>query len=195
MRSKILKVKIYSAFLFTLLSVSATAEKLQILDQHQQPVANALVSISKPVSIFMPKIPAIVEHDAQHFTPKIQVISKGQSIRFIHNDHDNHQLLITDSTQSYHAQLTEDQKPPTLIFKQPGIVTLTCQEHSEAVGYVYVSYQESAMVSDQDGFVDMRFSGNSINVWHEKMTPRSMSLVNVELKNSESFRTAQIFIE
>ncbi len=192
------KVKITRllAVVLSLFSFATWAEKIQLVDQHAQPVADALVSIDKPVTVFMPKVPAILTHQQQIFSPTIQVISKGQAVRFIQSDELTHYIQVIESSHTLSVHLEPNKAPPLLFFQQPGIVRVRCLKHSDAKGYIYVSEQESAAITNLEGLVDIRFTGELIKVWHPNMLKAGNTPKKVKLSaNANNISTAQIQIE
>ncbi|MGS2720523.1 hypothetical protein [Paraglaciecola aestuariivivens] len=183
--------KAFLATLVYLLSVDAWPKPIQVVDQHGQAVANALVVVEIAAKLFMPKIPAIITHTRQEFYPVIQVIDKGQALRVNLEDTQTHEQQITHNSSEVRHSVSPTDSAPLLRLNHSGLHTVECLQHAQTKGYIYVTAQESAAITDLNGMVDIRFAGQQIKLWHAKLEqelnePQLVSLTTDKLGNYQA---------
>ncbi|MGM0633434.1 MAG: methylamine utilization protein [Pseudomonadota bacterium] len=155
-----------------LLSVHAahTAElKLGLIDQHGDPVANAVVEVrDQPVRTVYGNM-AMIDQIDRRFVPMVIAVHPGQWVEFPNSDNVRHHVYSFSPIRQFSTRLYANEPVDPIQFNRPGIATLGCNIHDSMVAYVYVSEWQHVAVSDEQG--QLRLSGlpdapETLHVWH-----------------------------
>lgn len=141
---------------------------LQILDQDQQPVADAVVLVASK-SMATPTQNAIIDQMDSAFVPRVAVIQKGQSVRFPNSDDIRHHVYSFSEPKSFEIKLYKGSDIAPVEFDQPGLVILGCNIHDDMIGYILVADNQFAVKTNEKGWVTLPVeAGEEVTIWSER---------------------------
>jgi high-affinity iron transporter len=125
---------------------------------------------------------ALVNQRGLQFTPRVQAIALGQTVRFTNEDGETHNVHVVSSgvgfnqfNQSMGPRQYQDFTP-----ERPGVMILVCDVHSHMRGYVIVSPTPWFQVCSREGrfrLQDVPDGRYMLNVWHEMGEPLRKEIV------------------
>jgi plastocyanin len=172
--------RIHLALACLAFSAWAAAASLQVsvVDQHGQPLPDAVVTLRGASD---PGVPAparaVMDQRQQEFMPHVLAVRAGTSISFPNSDNIRHQVYSFSAPKRFELRLYEGTPGAPLLFDKPGVVVLGCNIHDWMLGYIYVSDDPWFAVSDAKGqlSLDGLPAGHyRMSLWH----PRGEGLLN-----------------
>ncbi len=153
-----------------LMSFWAMAEtKITVIDHLGQPVSNAVVSINTEQSSQPDTTLAVMDQIDFSFVPRVLVIQKGQSVLFPNSDDIRHSVYSFSEAKAFELKLYKGNQTKPLLFDKEGLVVLGCNIHDDMIGYIYVTDDEIARVTNDEGKVTLPLDGlANISIWHER---------------------------
>jgi high-affinity iron transporter len=125
-----------------------------------------------PASSGNPEV-ALVNQRGLQFTPRVQAISMGQTVRFTNLDGETHNVHVVSPGFAFNQSMTpgrfQDFTPG-----RPGVMVLACDVHLHMRGYVVVSPTPWFQVCSPQGqfrLKDVPDGRYVLNVWHEMGEP------------------------
>ncbi len=122
---------------------------------------------------------ALVNQRGLQFTPRVQAIALGQTVRFTNQDGETHNVHAVsrgfDFNQSMAPGRAADYTP-----ERPGAMVLVCDVHLHMRAYVVVSPSPWVQVCSADGrfrLEDVPDGRYELNVWHEMGEPLRKEIV------------------
>lgn len=152
------------------------AEKFKIVDQNGVPVSNAvliasanpLTSLDETAQNALPT--AIMDQVDKQFSPHVLVVQKGQAVGFPNSDDIRHHVYSFSTPNNFEIKLYSQTANEPVRFGSAGIVVLGCNIHDSMKGYIFVTDTEHAMVSDENGHVNMTAqNASSYAIWHSRL--------------------------
>ncbi|BFM47944.1 methylamine utilization protein [Marinomonas sp. THO17] len=141
---------------------------LQILDQDQQPVADAVVLVASK-QVDTPQQNAIIDQIDSAFVPRVAVIQKGQSIGFPNSDDIRHHVYSFSAPKSFEIKLYKGSDIAPIEFDKAGLVILGCNIHDDMIGYILVADNQFAVKSNKKGWVTLPVeAGDEITIWSDR---------------------------
>jgi len=120
---------------------AASDVSFKITDAKGQPVADAVVSLvplDAPATVG-PSANAIeVAQQGQEFLPLVTPVRVGTAVTFPNRDTVQHHVYSLSKPKKFDLPLYNPGKAETLVFDQPGIVTIGCNIHDWMLAYVVV---------------------------------------------------------
>jgi high-affinity iron transporter len=116
---------------------------------------------------------ALVNQRGLQFTPRVQAIAMGQTVRFTNQDGETHNVHVVSSGFAFNQSMApghyQDFTP-----ERPGVMVLVCDVHSHMRGYVVVSPTPWVQVCSPQGRFRLENVPDGhyvLNVWHEMGEP------------------------
>ena len=116
---------------------------------------------------------ALVNQRGLQFTPRVQAIALGQTVRFTNQDGETHNVHVVSPGFAFNQSMTpgryQDFTP-----ERPGVMILACDVHLHMRGYVVVSPTPWFQVCSREGrfrLEDVPDGRYVLNVWHEMGEP------------------------
>ncbi|WP_189378277.1 methylamine utilization protein [Thalassotalea profundi] len=172
-----------SVIIFTLAPFTVAnaigASRIKIVDQHQKPLANAIVELyfnnsrepdtnhTKTESVY------IMDQINKSFVPSVLIVPKGSLVSFPNSDDLRHHVYSFSAAKTFELKLYAGKPKSPLQFSDEGIVVLGCNIHDAMVGYIYVSENKNNYKTDNNGIITIDQTLNSIErlqVWHPNAT-------------------------
>lgn len=148
-----------------LLSSSAWSQWLMVVDQHDYPVANAIVTFAGiPAPIDVSQL-AVVDQVDQQFAPQQLIIAPGQQVAFPNSDNIRHHVYSFSTPKVFEIRLYADTPEAPILFDQAGVVVLGCNIHDNMIGHLYIS-SELSVVTDEEGRVALPDGAGDLHIWH-----------------------------
>jgi plastocyanin len=164
-------------------SVQSSNLRIQVTDEHKQPLADAVVELfaSQP----MPHQAAALSNIAQEnltFVPFISAIVAGSSIEFPNRDKTRHHVYSFSDAKSFEIQLYANKPEAPILFDKAGIVSIGCNIHDYMQAYVYVGSSPLLGVTNDQGeitFYNLTNDTYQVKLWHpwQKNDHDSLNLV------------------
>lgn len=140
---------------------------LTIVDQHDDPVAHAIVTFSGIPSDIDVNALAVVDQIDQQFSPQQLIIAPGQQVSFPNGDNIRHHVYSFSTPKVFEIRLYADTPEAPILFDQAGVVVLGCNIHDNMIGHLYIS-SELSVVSDALGRVQIPQGATDVYVWHTR---------------------------
>jgi high-affinity iron transporter len=122
---------------------------------------------------------ALVNQRGLQFTPRVQAIAPGQTVRFTNEDGETHNVHVVSPGFAFNQSMTpgrhQDFTP-----EHPGVMVLACDVHLHMRGYVIVSPTPWVQVCSGQGrfrLEDVPDGRYMLNVWHEMGEPLRKEIV------------------
>lgn len=126
--------------------------------------------------------PAVVDQRDKRFDPFVTIVRPGSLVRFPNSDDTRHHVYSFSEAKTFELKLYEANDAPPVRFDRPGLVTLGCNIHDNMKGYVLVTGDPLATVTDGNGvaIVDgdrLTREQPTLRLWHPLAeAPRELSL-------------------
>lgn len=169
------------------LPFQASAITLTIIDQHQQPVSNAVIEILNSTDIKgSPTNIAVIDQINKAFVPEQIIIQQGQSVDFPNSDNIRHHVYSFSEPKTFELKLYADKPEKEIVFDKPGVVVVGCNIHDSMIGYIYVAQHQFFTSSDM-GEVQITTTEYSpqISIWHPYAADGAESRQTFELNQLE----------
>ncbi|MGP0069898.1 MAG: FTR1 family protein [Isosphaeraceae bacterium] len=121
----------------------------------------------------------LVNQQGLQFTPRVQAIALGQSVRFGNKDSETHNVHVVTPGFSFNQSMTPGNSAD-FTPDRPGVVHLACDVHSHMRGFVVVSPTPWVRVCSRLGrfrLEDVPDGRYILNVWHEMGEPLRQEIV------------------
>lgn len=165
-----------TALLCSLMAGAALAGTLdiQVLDEHDKPLANAVVFVDSPQAKRMLK-PLTGMQMAQKelsFQPSLLVVTTGTAVSFPNMDSVRHHVYSFSSPKRFELKLYVGTPLAPVVFDQAGAVVLGCNIHDQMIGYILVVDTPFHGITNADGQVSLRdipAGTGTLRVWHSRL--------------------------
>lgn len=176
------------SFMFVpfVLASGASQTTVQIVDQNQKPLPNAVVEFfskenkakgddnnNSNASDSQTKPIYIMDQINKSFVPYVLVVPKNSLVSFPNSDDLRHHVYSFSAAKTFELKLYAGKPKSPLLFSDEGIVVLGCNIHDSMVGYIYVSDEKSVYKSDENGQIIIDTALNQIDkiqIWHPNAT-------------------------
>ena len=137
-----------------------------------------LVDVNEPV---IPQHKAI-DQKSLTFVPKVTTIPVGSTVDFTNNDRVYHNVNSTSESKKFSLDTYDPGVPKPITFNKPGVVHLLCKVHPEMSGWVVVTENQYAAVTEHDGkFTISNVPAGTYHIatWNEKLKVKGQTTVTV----------------
>jgi len=168
-------------------TVLAVELSIHVIDQHGEPVSNAVVEIPVTPVVSAPDEVAIIDQIDKRFTPMVIAIQQGQQVNFPNNDNIRHHVYSFSDIKQFSTELYEGIPGDPILFDQSGVAVLGCNIHDSMVGYIFVSEWQQVAVSDNEGVLKFELEQipATVSVWHPwSSNPQNPQEINTTMVDS-----------
>ena len=128
--------------------------------------------------------PKQVTVDQRNFTfiPKVTAISAGSTVVFTNHDNIYHNINSKSPAKLFSIDTYDPGTPHPVTFEKSGEVQLLCKVHPEMSGWVIVTDNQYAAVTEHDGkfsISDIPEGTYEIAIWSEKLKLQNKTTVTV----------------
>ena len=137
-----------------------------------------LVDVNEPV---IPQHKTI-DQKSLTFVPKVTTIPVGSTVDFTNNDRVYHNVNSTSESKKFSLDTYDPGVPKPITFNKPGVVHLLCKVHPEMSGWVVVTENQYAAVTEHDGkFTISNVPAGTYHIatWNEKLKVKGQTTVTV----------------
>jgi plastocyanin len=183
-------------------AVSAATLEVAVVDQHGQPVTDAVVTAVPATpdgAGVAPRAPGTKTIDQKNLTflPYVQIFRPEDSVVFRNSDTTRHHVYSFSSVRAFEFVLAPGETSAPQRLDQSGVVAVGCNIHDSMVAYLYVSSAPWAQLSDAQGHAKLRdlpAGRYEIRVWQPRLRPGRPDLVRrvVDLRDPGSQLTFQL---
>ncbi|MCX6179740.1 MAG: carboxypeptidase regulatory-like domain-containing protein [Chlorobiales bacterium] len=117
------------------------------------------------------------------FIPKVTTIPVGSTVDITNNDKVYHNVNSTSPSKKFNIDTYDPGTPKPITFDRPGVVHLLCKTHSEMGGWVIITNNQYAAVTEHDGkfsIPDVPAGTYEIATWSEKLKQTGRTTVTID---------------
>lgn len=164
------KIILLCVIAFFSLSHLAFAKTVYVIDQHGQPLADAVIEVpvNEPL-VADSSTPLIMDQADKAFAPIVLLAPKNSLVSFPNSDDIRHHVYSFSAAKSFELKLYAARPKQPIKFEKSGVVVLGCNIHDSMVGYIYVHENAYIAKSDSQGKIEMdnlAISAESFFLWH-----------------------------
>lgn len=123
-----------------------------------------------------------IDQQSLTFIPKVTTIPVGSTIDFTNNDKVYHNVNSTSASNKFSLDTYDPGTPKPIIFEKEGVVQILCKVHPEMSGWVIVTKNKYATVTEHDGkftIANVPAGTYEIAAWSEKLKQQHKKTVTV----------------
>jgi len=184
--------------ILTLVAVLAAAAvpgatvNVSLVDAKGAPVADAVVSLTVAGAATPPAAGPAVEivQKNQTFIPYVTAISVGTAVVFPNEDNVQHHIYSLSKAKRFEKPLYAPGSRESVIFDQPGVVTIGCNIHDWMVAYIVVLPTPYFAKTGADGRVALAGlppGSFRLEVWHPLLPAPQDRTLTLAADATESF--------
>lgn len=157
-------------------AVAAAAPSLSVTlhDAKGAPVADAVVSVVPTDGAAMPAAPERryeISQQGQQFSPYVTAVPVGATVTFPNRDSVQHHVYSLSRPKKFELPLYDPGRSESLVFDQPGVVTLGCNIHDWMLAYLVVVPTPWFAQTAADGVALIAAPAGAyrLEVWHPRL--------------------------
>lgn len=183
-----------SALVPPLAAAGSGSVRVEIKDPKGAPVADAvayLAPLDAPVTVSPPAAPVAVLQQGEEFRPYVTVVVTGTRVNFPNRDKVQHHVYSLSKAKKFDLPLYHGEPKETVLFDQPGVVSLGCNIHDWMSAYIVVLATPHFAKSAEDGLAilgDLAPGRYRLEVWH----PRIKAVLQRELTVATNDTATQV---
>jgi plastocyanin len=169
-----------SAFLITALTLPAAdanngSVRVEIKDPKGASVADAVASLTPldaAVTVAPPAAPVAIVQEGEEFKPFVTAIVVGTQVNFPNRDKVQHHVFSVSKPKKFDLPLYRGEPRQTVLFDQPGVVSLGCNIHDWMSAYLVVLATPYFARSADDGraaITGLPAGRYRLEVWHPRI--------------------------
>lgn len=160
------------AFLFIFLPSIAFAQvKVQLLDQDENPISQAVISIPSEAAARDSEQIAVMDQIDKQFFPHVLIVNAGQLVQFPNSDNIRHHVYSFSEPKPFEIKLYRGTPMSPELFEKSGIVILGCNVHDQMIGYIYVANNEITALTDENGIAVLQApESEEVQIWHARLS-------------------------
>lgn len=162
--------------------------KIQLLDQDNKPVSQAVISVPSESGSNPTEQEAIMDQINKQFSPHVLAINRGQFVSFPNSDNIRHHVYSFSDPKPFEIKLYRGTPTSPDLFDKPGIVILGCNIHDHMVGYIYVADNEMTAITNENGMVTLDAQApDEVKIWHPRLSKSADMVISksLEIKNDK----------
>ncbi len=113
-----------------------------------------------------------IDQKSLAFVPHVTAIPAGSTVDFKNNDKVNHNIFSASAVKKFNLGTYNPGSSKPVTFEKPGVINLLCNVHSEMSGWVVITENQYAAVTEHDG----KFTINNVPAGTYKITAWSEKL-------------------
>ena len=123
-----------------------------------------------------------IEQQSLTFVPKVTTVPVGSTIVISNNDKLNSNVISLSPAKKFNVDKLDTGTSRALTFDKSGVVQLLSKPHAEMTGWVIVTKNQYAAVTEHDGkftIPNVPAGTYEISAWSEKLKPQGKTVVTV----------------
>jgi plastocyanin len=167
-------------------AVQAGELRVHVMDPAGASVGNAVISLHPAAGspALSTKTTAVMDQRDLRFVPFVLPVQVGSSVTFPNSDNVRHHVYSFSPAKRFEMRLYAGNHASTVLFDQPGIVTLGCNIHDWMVGYVYVLDTPYFAETGADGTAhlgDLPAGTYAVRLWQPRINGATPIVVEQQL--------------
>ncbi len=149
--------------------VQAGTLTINVVNQQQQPLADAVVELRAEVAKASKPQKIQVAQQELTFVPFVSAVPAGSIVEFPNLDKTRHHVYSFSPAKQFEIQLYADKPEAPIRFDTPGVIALGCNIHDYMQAFIYVGESDVLAVSNSDGVVtlpDLAPGKYQVYLWH-----------------------------
>lgn len=124
----------------------------------------------------------------KQFAPHILVVNKEQTVKFPNSDNIRHHIYSFSKPKPFEIRMYKGGESKNLQFSEPGIVILGCNIHDKMLGYIYITDNEVANITNNLGQATLEVKTSEVQLWHAQLSNNHIDrqTINVDPNTSET---------
>ena len=170
--------------------------RVTVTDAKGLPVENAVLTAhrtdgAQPAAAALPGIQ--ITQKEQDFQPFITIVTVGTAVTFPNRDTVQHHVYSLSRAKKFELPLYDPGKAETIVFDQPGLITLGCNIHDWMLAYLVVvdTPYHAQSVSDGVAILTLPAGSYRIDVWHPRLVGGMVTFI-VPLGEAAKVKSATI---
>ena len=166
-----------------------TEYAVNLVDQNNEPVVDAVVVFGEQVIRTKDSSPAVMDQRDRQFVPHVLVVDEGAQVSFPNSDNIRHHVYSFSEPKRFEIKLYADQPEDPIVFDKSGIVVLGCNIHDAMLGYIFVSGWQNYAKTGEKGIASssLEQAPQRLRLWHPRLKNPS-KLITVDDVNWENNR-------
>jgi plastocyanin len=176
-----------AALLVAALRLSAAGIACKLTDQKGAPVADAVVSLTRLDAAEPSTAPngttAEISQQNREFIPYVTAVQTGTTVHFPNRDNVQHHVYSLSKAKKFELPLYSGEAERSIMFDQPGIVTIGCNIHDWMIAYVLVLTTPHFTKTGSDGAAILSVPPGRyrLEIWHPRLAqPLGQEMVVTE---------------
>jgi plastocyanin len=170
--------------------------RVVVVDPAGAPVDDAVASLfplDRAVTLSPPAEPVAIIQQGEEFQPYVTPVVVGTRVHFPNQDKVQHHVFSISRAKKFDLPLYRGEPKETVLFDQPGVVSLGCNIHDWMAAYVVVlatphfAKTGSSGTAAFDGLPAGRYR---LEVWHPRL--RTLEVREVTLSADPSTQTMKV---
>lgn len=164
-----------AALLVAVLRLPAAGIACKLTDQKGAPVADAVVSLVRldtPEPSTAPNgATAEIIQQNREFLPYVTAVQAGTTVHFPNRDNVQHHVYSLSKAKKFELPLYSGEAERSVVFDQPGVVTIGCNIHDWMIAYVLVLTTPHFTKTGPDGTAILSVSPGRyrLEIWHPRL--------------------------
>jgi plastocyanin len=176
---------------------------IKIVDQNNDHLPDAVIEYVIPQPVINQSIDDriyVMDQINKQFSPHVLVVPVNSQVSFPNKDDIRHHVYSFSLAKTFELKLYSGKPKSPVRFEDKGLVVMGCNIHDAMVGYIYVSDENNAYLSDTNGEVLLTQPlalNTQLKIWHPNSTAglTKHTLLTVDQKmidNNEIFITISV---
>ncbi len=175
-------------------AADAGTVRVEIRDPQAKPVADAvawLTPLDTKPTLTPPAEPVVVAQNHEEFQPFVTAIVTGSRVSFPNQDKVAHHVFSQSKAKSFEIPRYRGEPKDTILFDQPGVVSLGCNIHDWMLAYIVVVSAPYFARSGVEGTIplsNLPAGRYRLEVWH----PRVKEMITREVTVNAADAATQV---
>jgi hypothetical protein len=121
----------------------------------------------------------VMDQRRRTFIPHVMAVQIGTRVEFPNNDFVYHNVFSTREGKPFDLGLYPVGRTREVVFRQPGLIRIFCNIHSNMSAFIWVVENGYFTVTDRTGrfrIPDVPAGSRAIRVWHERLGTRLLTV-------------------
>lgn len=149
--------------------------RVELKDAKGAPVPDAvasLIPLDRTATVTPPATPVVVTQDGQEFSPYVTPVMVGSRVTFPNRDKVQHHVYSLSKAKKFDIPLFRGEPKESVLFDQPGVVSLGCNIHDWMSAYIVVLATPHYALSAGEGvaaLTGLPAGRYRLEVWHPRI--------------------------
>ncbi|MCF2949206.1 methylamine utilization protein [Paraglaciecola aquimarina] len=153
--------------------------------------------VSAKLAEVQSKSPDILVMDQinKQFEPHILIVNKGQTVKFPNSDNIRHHIYSFSKPKPFEIRMYQGGESKNLRFEESGIVILGCNIHDQMLGYIYITDNEVAKITNSLGQVTLDIKASEVQLWHARLSNNHIERQTIKIDpDSDETQVVNVYL-